>query len=66
MQIVELANQLLQEYALCDRCLGRQFALLASGTDNLERGRALKLVLTAKAHKMILDGNEEGKKLLEK
>ena len=66
MRIVELAERLLKEYALCDGCLGRQFALLISGTSNSERGRALKLVLTAKAHKMVLDGNEEGEQLLEK
>ncbi len=66
MQIVELAEQLLQKYPLCDRCLGRQFALLVSGTDNSERGGALKLILTAKAHKMILDGDRKGEKLLKK
>lgn len=66
MQIVELASRLLQNYPLCDRCLGRQFALLVSGSDNSDRGRALKLVLTAKAHKMILEEEEGGTRLLEK
>ncbi|UCD73666.1 MAG: tRNA pseudouridine(54/55) synthase Pus10 [Candidatus Bathyarchaeota archaeon] len=66
MQIIELAGRLLEKYPLCDRCLGRQFALLVSGSDNSERGRALKLILTAKAHKMILEGEEGGTRLLEK
>ena len=65
MQILELASKLLQDYPLCDRCLGRQFALLVSGLDNLERGRALKLILTAKAHRMIMEGEQDGEKLLE-
>jgi len=66
LEIAELAEKLLQDYALCDRCLGRQFALLVSGTDNLERGKALKLVLTAKAHMMILERDAQGERLLEK
>lgn len=66
MEIAELAEKLLQDYVLCDRCLGRQFALLVNGTDNLERGRALKLVLTAKAHRMTLEGDIQGERLLEK
>jgi tRNA pseudouridine synthase 10 len=66
LEISELAEKLLQDYALCDRCLGRQFALLVSGTDNSERGRALKLVLASKAHRMIQEGNREGEQLLEK
>ena len=66
MRMIELADKLLEKYALCDRCLGRQFALLVSGSTNYYRGRALKLILTAKAHKMILEGEEEGTRLLEK
>jgi len=66
LEIAELAEKLLQDYALCDRCLGRQFALLISGTDNSERGRALKLVLTAKAHRMLLERDVQGERLLEK
>jgi len=66
LQIVELAGRLLQDYALCDRCLGRQFALLVSGIDNSERGRTLKLILAAKAHRMILEGDKDGERILEK
>jgi tRNA pseudouridine synthase 10 len=66
LRIIELAGRLLEDYALCDRCLGRQFALLISGSDNSNRGRALKLILTARAHKMILEEEEGGMRLLEK
>jgi len=39
----------LEKYPLCDHCLGRQFAALARGVENNERGRALKLALTMEA-----------------
>jgi tRNA pseudouridine synthase 10 len=66
MKIVELAGRLLQDYALCDRCLGRQFALLVSGSDNHSRGGALKLILTSNAHKMVIEGDDKGQRLLTK
>ncbi|MEA1906504.1 MAG: tRNA pseudouridine(54/55) synthase Pus10, partial [Euryarchaeota archaeon] len=44
-QILELARAILREGAICDHCLGRQFAKLSTGTTNLERGRAIRLVL---------------------
>ena len=45
IQILEIARAILQEGAICDHCLGRQFAKLSTGTTNLERGRAIRLVL---------------------
>ncbi len=44
-QILEIARAILREGAICDHCLGRQFAKLSTGTTNLERGRAIRLVL---------------------
>jgi len=44
-QIIEIARAILREGAICDHCLGRQFAKLSTGTTNLERGRAIRLVL---------------------
>ncbi len=43
---------ILNEYPLCSNCLGRQYAQLAHGTTNLERGNALKLVLTMHAYSL--------------
>jgi tRNA pseudouridine synthase 10 len=41
---------MLEKYALCDHCLGRQYALLGHKLNNAERGRALKIALTLDAH----------------
>ena len=49
MSILEKSFALLEMYPLCDHCLGRQFAALARGVENDERGRALKLALTMQA-----------------
>jgi hypothetical protein len=46
MSILEKAAEMLRKYPLCDNCLGRQFASLARGVDNRERGSALKLSMT--------------------
>jgi tRNA pseudouridine synthase 10 len=50
MEILEKAIKLLENYPLCDNCLGRQFALLGVGLDNKSRGIALKNVLTLWSH----------------
>ncbi|RZN35850.1 MAG: tRNA pseudouridine(54/55) synthase Pus10 [Methanosarcinales archaeon] len=44
-QILEVARAILREGVICDHCLGRQFAKLSTGTTNLDRGRAIRLVL---------------------
>jgi len=62
--ILEKAQRMLEEYPLCSHCLGRQFALLGYGLDNLDRGEALKLILTMKAHQLALDKNKTGFALL--
>ena len=50
MGILKKALSMLEKHPLCDHCLGRQFALLGHGVENDERGKAIKLVLTLKAH----------------
>ncbi len=62
--ILEKAQAMLEKCALCDSCLGRQFALLGYGLSNQERGRALKLLLTMRAHELALDKNKTGTKAL--
>ncbi|ASJ08923.1 tRNA pseudouridine(54/55) synthase Pus10 [Thermococcus siculi] len=42
--ITEKAERVLENYRLCDHCLGRLFAKLGKGT-NEERGRAIRFVL---------------------
>lgn len=43
--ILDQAVHLLQNVALCDRCLGRQYGNLLTGLTNKQRGFALKVVL---------------------
>ena len=64
MDILHDALRMLEKYPLCDHCLGRQFALLGHGIENDERGKAIRLVLTFKAHALTLSKNEEGVKIL--
>ena len=64
MDILEKMSRMLEEYPLCDHCLGRQFALLGHGIENDERGRAIKLALTLKAHELALSKNREGVRIL--
>ena len=63
--ILDTAASLLEEYPLCDRCLGRQFAWLSTGTSNDQRGYSIKLILSMKADETIKSGaKDEGRKLL--
>ena len=59
MDTLETALRMLEAYPLCDHCLGRQFALLGHGLENSERGRALKLTLTLKAHDTAVSESKE-------
>lgn len=63
---MEIARELIEAHTLCDNCLGRQFADLATGTSNAERGRSLKNTLAMKAHIMITEGRREGRDLLKR
>jgi len=62
--MLEKAQKMLEKYPLCNHCLGRQFALLGYGIDNEKRGDALKLLLTMKAHQLILSKERAGVALL--
>jgi tRNA pseudouridine synthase 10 len=64
MNILETSSRMLEQYPLCDHCLGRQFALLGHGIENDERGKAIKLALTLTAHQSALSKNKEGIKIL--
>jgi len=58
--IVELAYKILSKYSLCDYCLGRQFATLGYGINNMERGKALKTIILMNAHRLMKENVEEG------
>jgi len=62
--MLEKAQRMLEKYAICSHCLGRQFALLGYGLDNQTRGETLKLLLTMKAHQLALDKKKTGVTLL--
>lgn len=64
MEILEKAQKLLEQYALCNNCLGRQFALLGHGLENQTRGEAIKLLLALKAHEKMLANEKPGLALL--
>jgi len=64
MDILHKALSMLEAHALCDHCLGRQFALLGHGIENDERGRVLKHTLLMDAHVLALCGNKKGVKVL--
>jgi tRNA pseudouridine synthase 10 len=64
MSVLEKAYEMLEKHPLCDHCLGRQFAALARGVENHERGRALKLSLTMQASALNLSGDKNGSKCL--
>jgi len=50
---------MLRKYPLCNYCLGRQFARLAPGMSNRERGTSIKNALLLEAHQEATLGSEE-------
>ncbi|MFX1513739.1 MAG: tRNA pseudouridine(54/55) synthase Pus10, partial [Promethearchaeota archaeon] len=44
--VLQQAFTLIDNYVLCDNCLGRQFGALGTGLTNAKRGKALKTVMT--------------------
>jgi tRNA pseudouridine synthase 10 len=66
MEITEKALKILEQYPLCDSCLGRQFALLGVGLENRIRGRTLKDALTMWSHSLAETGadREEAVRIL--
>jgi tRNA pseudouridine synthase 10 len=63
--IVEKAVAILRDYPLCDRCLGRMFALLGRGWSNKERGDAIKRLVVMGLHARIREGDKEAARLFE-
>ena len=57
--MLETAQRILVQHALCDRCLGRQFAWLGTGTSNEARGYSIKLTLCMIADDEIKSGKKE-------
>jgi len=47
--ILDTARKIIALGPICDSCLGRQFAMLATGLSNQERGRSLKTALAMQA-----------------
>jgi tRNA pseudouridine synthase 10 len=63
-EILDISRKILEDYCLCDNCLGRQFASLSYGISNAERGKNVKNTLALIAHSMFIEGNKEGLKIL--
>ncbi|MBS1264002.1 MAG: tRNA pseudouridine synthase Pus10 [Methanonatronarchaeales archaeon] len=57
METLQSAREMLEQSPLCDHCLGRQFAMLLTGTTNDARGRALKRSLGAQGHVELRGGD---------
>ncbi len=65
-RVLDTAISILEQYSICDRCLGRQFAWLSTNTSNSERGHSLKLVLSMMADdKLKSEHPEKGRKIIE-
>jgi tRNA pseudouridine synthase 10 len=64
LDTIEIVSALLKEYALCDSCLGRQFAMLGHGLTNEERGRVLKLACIIEGNRLTNEEDERGKEVL--
>ena len=57
--ILGISKRLLESYAICNHCLGRQFAWLSTNTSNEERGAAIKLTLSMMADEDIKSGDKQ-------
>ncbi len=64
MTILEQAKSLLDSFSLCDNCLGRQFALLAHGLGNAQRGNAIRLLLVIEADRQFKENEKSGRQTL--
>ncbi len=64
MEIIETAELLLHKHALCNHCLGRQFAMLGHGLSNEVRGKAILLLLVIEGSKRIREGDDSGRNIL--
>ncbi|MDT7889811.1 MAG: tRNA pseudouridine(54/55) synthase Pus10 [Desulfurococcales archaeon] len=61
-ELLEISRRALKRYALCDRCLGRLYARLGHGWDNLKRGSAVKTMLVMKYHSAIMLGDRDAER----
>ena len=64
MSVLEKALRMLELYPLCDHCLGRQFAFLAHGMENDEKGKILKNALVMEAQALASMKKAEGLRTL--
>ncbi|UCH37377.1 MAG: tRNA pseudouridine(54/55) synthase Pus10 [Candidatus Bathyarchaeota archaeon] len=65
LDILGLTIALLEKHALCDHCLGRQFALLGHGLSNSDRGKALKLASILTASQLAQNNSQVGETILQ-
>ena len=64
-KVLDTAVSMLEQYTICDRCLGRQFAWLSTNTSNRERGHSLKLTLSMIADdELKSEDPEQGKTII--
>ncbi len=56
--ILDQAVEVIKNYPLCDRCLGRLFASLGTGLTNVERGLSLKILIAMHIHSRIVAGED--------
>ncbi len=66
INLIEKAMRVLENHVLCDRCLGRLYAMLGRGISNVERGRAVKLTLIMALHARYREGDRRARELLER
>jgi tRNA pseudouridine synthase 10 len=64
VSVLEKALRMLELYPLCDHCLGRQFAFLAHGMENDEKGKILKNALAMEAQALASMKKAEGVRTL--
>jgi tRNA pseudouridine synthase 10 len=58
--VLRIADEMLDQHPLCDRCLGRQFAWLGTSTSNEDRGHSIKLILCMLADSQLKTENKKG------
>jgi len=64
VSVLEKALQMLECHPLCDHCLGRQFAFLARGIENEEKGKTLKTMLLMEAQALASAKKKESIRIL--
>ncbi|TFG31895.1 tRNA pseudouridine(54/55) synthase Pus10 [Candidatus Thorarchaeota archaeon] len=57
--VLAIAQKLIEQHVLCDKCLGRQFGWLGTNTTNDDRGHSLKLTLCMSADAQLKSGEKE-------